>query len=182
MGRWGCGKLGYPIPRGSVELDDLDKRLINLLQKDCRTTLNVLASRLRTSNSTVHYRIRRLETEQLIEGYYARINAGKVKKAHAAIVLTRAKPGLGSKGRVTVARQIAAIPGIWAVYAVFGEYDYIFIVRANDGRGLGERIGRVAQLPSIERTCTLVVDIPVKEDPRIELEEKLPEMASKRAA
>lgn len=172
----------YPIPRGTVELDELDKRLINLLQEDCRAPLNVLASRLRTSKSTVHYRIRRLETERLIEGYYARINAGKVKKAHAAIVLTRAKPGLSSKGRVTAARQIAAIPGIWAVYAVFGEYDYIFLVRGNDGRELAERISRVAQLPTIERTCTQIVDIPVKEDPRITLEEKWPKRISKRAA
>lgn len=168
---WGCGKLVYPIPRATVELDELDKRLINLLQEDCRTPLNKLASRLRTSKSTVHYRIRRLENEQLIEGYYARINAGKVKKEHAAVVLTRAKPGLSSKGRVAVARQIAAIPGIWAVYAVFGEYDYIFLVRGNDGRELAERVSRVAQLPTIEHTCTQIVELPVKEDPRIELEE-----------
>lgn len=154
----------------TVELDDLDKRLINLLQEDCRTPLNVLARKLGTSKSTVHYRIRRLETERLIEGYYARISAAKVSKEYAAIVLTRARPGLGLKGRLATAHQIAALSGVWAVYAVFGEYDYIFLVRADNRAQLAEKVNRVTQLPNIERTNSQIVEILVKEDPRIMLD------------
>ena len=165
---WGFGKLTNPKTPATV--DDLDKRLINLLQEDCRTPLNVLARKLGTSKSTVHYRIRRLETEHLIEGYYARISAAKVRKEYAAVVLTRARPGLGLKKRSATAQQISRIPGVWAVYAVFGEYDYIFLVRADNREQLAEKVNQVTQLPNIERTNSQIVEILAKEDPRILLD------------
>ena len=132
----------------------------------------MLAKRLGTSKSTVHYRIRRLETEGVIEGYYARVSPSKLRKEYAAVVLTSARPGLGLVERMKTGRQIALIPGVWGVYAVFGEYDYIFLVRADNREQLALKVNLVTRLKNIERTNSQIIEILIKEDPRVELEEK----------
>lgn len=160
-------------PDGPVELDELDRRLIRILQEDCRTPLEVLAKRLGTSRSTIHYRIRRLKHDRVIEGYYAKVSPSRLRKEYAAIVLTRARPGIGLVERVKTGRQIALIPGVWGVYVVFGEYDYIFLVRADNREQLAQKVNLVTKLKNIERTNSQIVEILIKEDPRIDLEENL---------
>ena len=157
---------------GPDELDELDMRLLRFLQEDSRTPLGVLAKRLGTSKSTVHYRIRRLESARVIEGYYARVSPSKLKKEYAAVVLTRAKPGLGLVDRIKTGRQIALISGVWGVYAVFGEYDYIFLVRADNREQLAQKVNLVTRLKNIERTNSQIVELLIKEDPRVDLEKK----------
>lgn len=151
-----------------LELDTLDKRLIALLQKDCRTPLDTLAKTLGTSKSTVHYRIRRLEKEGVIEGYYAHISPAKLKKEYASVVFTRAKAGMGLQQRIKTGRAIASIPGVWCVYSVFGEYDYIFLVRADTREDLSEKVHAVHTMKNIERTDSQIVELLIKEDPRLE--------------
>jgi len=154
--------------KSELELDTIDKRLIALLQKDCRTPLDRLAKALGTSKSTVHYRIRRLEKEGVIEGYYAHISPAKLKKEYASVVFTRAKPGMDLQQRIKTGRAIASIPGVWCVYSVFGEYDFIFLVRADSREDLSEKVHFVQTMKSIERTDSQIVDFLIKEDPRLE--------------
>jgi len=151
-------------------LDDLDRRVIVELQKDCRAPLVNLARKLGTSKSTVHYRISRLEKEGVITGYYAHISPLRLRKEYAAIVLTQARVGIGLRGRLRIGRQIAAVPGVWSVYAVFGEYDFIFLVRADSRQDLAEKVNAVTAMRGVERTNSQIVEIAVKEDPRVEIE------------
>ena len=99
------------------------------------------------------------------------MSSSKLRKEYAAIVLTRARPGIGLVQRVKTGQQVASIPGVWSVYAVFGEYDYIFLVRANSREHLAEKVNLVTKLKNIERTNSQIVEILIKEDPRIDLEE-----------
>jgi DNA-binding Lrp family transcriptional regulator len=163
-----------------IDLDDLDRRVIVSLQEDCRAPLETLAKKLSTSKSTVHYRIKRLEAEGVIEGYYAKISPSKLRKEYAAIVLTRARPGIGLRDRLRIGKEIAGVTGVWCVYAVFGDYDFIFLVRANSRDDLAEKVNAVAIIRDIERTNSQIVEIVVKEDPRVELDSVRKTSKSKR--
>jgi DNA-binding Lrp family transcriptional regulator len=132
----------------------------------------ILASKLGTSKSTIHYRVSRLEKEGIIEGYYAHISPLKLNKEYAAVVLTRARTGIGLRGRMRIGRQIAVVPGVWGVYAVFGEYDFIFLVRADSRQDLAEKVNEVTTIRDVERTNSQIVEIVIKEDPRIEINER----------
>ena len=152
-----------------LPLDELDRRVITELQKDCRAPLTSLAKKLGTSKSTIHYRICRLEKEGVVVGYYAQVSPLRLEKEYAAIVLTRARVGMGLEDRLKIGRKIAAVPGVWAVYAVFGEYDFIFLVRADSRQDLAEKVNAVTALRGVERTNSQIVEIAIKEDPRIEV-------------
>lgn len=149
------------------ELDRIDIQILQALQEDCRTPLENIAKKLGVPKSTIHYRIRRLERSGIIEDYFAKVNATKVGKDYLLVVLVRAKYGPHYHERI--GRRIAAIPGVWAVYYVLGDIDFVLLIRANDREDYMHKLERIISMPDIERTSTQVVAKVVKEDPRISL-------------
>ncbi len=54
--------------------DDLNRRIVSLLQQEGRISHAELAERLGVSRPTVIERIKRLEADGIIEGYTARVS------------------------------------------------------------------------------------------------------------
>lgn len=57
----------------AYELDDVDRRLLNLLQQDARYTAIELAEEVGVSDNTIHNRMDRLEEAGVITGYNAAV-------------------------------------------------------------------------------------------------------------
>lgn len=148
-------------------LDELDKEILKILQMDCRTSLEKIAKKLGVPKSTVHYRIRRLEAEKIIEGYYAKVNATKLGKDYVTITLVRAK--YGPDYHEKLGNILAQIPGVWAVYFVFGDTDFIVLTKSDNREDFLKKLENMMNMKEIERTNTQVVAKTLKEDPRIEL-------------
>jgi DNA-binding Lrp family transcriptional regulator len=148
-------------------LDKIDVQILQALQENCRTPLEAIARNLGGPKSTVHYRIHRLEQAGVIEDYFAKVNATKVGKDYLVVVLVRGR--YGPQYHERIGRRIAAIPGVWAVYYVLGDNDFILLVRANDREDYMRKLERIINMPDIERTATQVVAKVIKEDPRIAL-------------
>lgn len=148
-------------------LDKIDIQILQALQDDCRILLEDCAKRLGVPKSTVHYRIRRLERKGIIEHYYAKVNTTKVGKEFLAVVLIRGRYGPGYYERI--GRGIAAISGVWAVYYVLGDNDFVVLMRANDRDDIMRKLERINSVPDIERITTQVVAKVIKEDFRISL-------------
>jgi DNA-binding Lrp family transcriptional regulator len=134
---------------------------------DCRTSLEKIAKKLGVPKSTVHYRIRRLEAEKIIEGYYAKVNATKLGKDYVTITLVRAK--YGPDYHEKLGNILAQIPGVWAVYFVFGDTDFIVLTKSDNREDFLKKLENMMNMKEIERTNTQVVAKTLKEDPRIEL-------------
>ena len=150
-----------------VQLDDVDVEILKILQKDCRVTLDQMSKMLNVPKSTLHYRIKRLEKQGVIEGYYAKINPAKLGKEYITVTLVRAKYGPGYHKKV--GEKLAKLPGVWAVYFVLGETDFIILTRSNSRETFMKTLEQMINSKEIERTSTMVVTEIIKEDPRIEL-------------
>jgi Lrp/AsnC family transcriptional regulator len=59
-------------------LDETDKKILELLQKDAQLTLKDMATQINLSLTPVHDRVKRLEKEGYIEQYVALLNKKKV--------------------------------------------------------------------------------------------------------
>ncbi|MGA8905238.1 MAG: Lrp/AsnC family transcriptional regulator [Candidatus Bathyarchaeia archaeon] len=149
-----------------AKLDKIDRTLLKILQKDSRVPLQVIAKRLGIPKSTVHYRISRLEREKVIEGYYAKLNPARLGYDYLAVVLVRAK--YGPRYHQKVGLRLSKIPGVWAVYYVLGDLDFIVLIRALDRDDYIKKLERLSNMSDIERTSTQVVAKILKEDPRME--------------
>lgn len=147
-------------------LDETDVQILKTLQRDCRTPFGEIADKLGVPKSTVHYRLKRLEREKIIEGYYAKINSAKLGKDYLTVTLVRAKYGPGYHEKV--GRKIALVPGVWGVYFIFGENDFIVLARSDNREDYMHKLENIMNMKEIERTNTQVVARILKEDPRIE--------------
>jgi Lrp/AsnC family leucine-responsive transcriptional regulator len=146
-------------------MDRIDFSILRLIQDDCRVPLDKLADRLGIPKSTLHYRIKRLEEVGVIEGYHARVNPLTLGKDYVAIILLKAK--YGPRYHQRVGKKIASVPGVWAVYYVFGEYDFIVMIRSADREEYMKNLETLINMPDVERTNTQIVGKIIKEDVRV---------------
>jgi len=151
----------------SFSIDETDREILRILQSDARTTLEQIAKRLKLSKSTVHYRVRKLENAGIIEGYYAKLNPGKLGRGYEAVTLVRAKfsPSYHEK----LGQKLAQLPGVWAVYLTFGDNDFTIMTRGIGRDDLMTAIENLTKIRGIERTSSQLVVKTIKEDPRLEI-------------
>ena len=158
-------------PRRSL-LDNTDKKILNILTKDCNIPLDKIAKMLDISKSTVHYRIKRLKSEKIIDGYHAKINFSQLGDDFQAIIQIRAKY---SENYVeNLGKELAKIQGVWAIYNVLGDNDFIVMIRAVNRDELMSRLEEMRKTNLIERTNTTVIARILKEEERLFFESEIP--------
>ena len=115
----------------AVALDDHDRRLLTLLQRDASVTAEVLGSDLGLSASTVQRRIKRLRETGVIEREVAIVNTDAVGKRMTFIV--GVKVDFGQKAGVdALQKKLLADPRTQQAYYVTGEVDLILTVVVQD--------------------------------------------------
>ena len=115
----------------AVALDDHDRRLLTLLQRDTTVTAEVLGSDLGLSASTVQRRIKRLRETGVIEREVAIIITDAVGKRMTFIV--GVKVDFGQKAGVdALQKKLLADPRTQQAYYVTGEVDLILAVVVQD--------------------------------------------------
>lgn len=115
----------------AIALDDHDRRLLTLLQRDTTVTAEMLGSDLGLSASTVQRRIKRLRATGVIEREVAIINTDAVGKRMTFIV--GVKVDFGQKAGVdALQKTLLADPRTQQAYYVTGEVDLILTVVVQD--------------------------------------------------
>jgi DNA-binding Lrp family transcriptional regulator len=144
-------------------MDDLDIRILRVLNENARMSFRQMAKELKVSMSTVSNRVRRLEEEGIIKGYAPVLDPHKMGLDLQVIVGVRI-----SKGKlIDVQNQIATYPAVFGVYDITGDWDSIVITRFRNRRELNTFIKWVLSLDHVERTYTQMVLNIVKEEARV---------------
>ena len=114
-----------------IDLDDIDRALVQALSRDARQSASALGKRLGLSQPATWRRIRRLEEAGILDGKRLRLNAEKL--GFGVTVFLGIK--LATKGLVSLddfERAVTAIPEVQTVEHVLGLYDYRLRVVARD--------------------------------------------------
>jgi DNA-binding Lrp family transcriptional regulator len=107
-----------------MELDRSDLKLLDLLQRDGRTTVQALSEAIHLSARATLNRVRKLEAEGLIEGYRAMVN----RAALGEQICVFAEIGLKDQRQAVVQRfekRMASAPEVVGCWVVSGRYDYL---------------------------------------------------------
>jgi len=147
----------------SGALDDLDLRILRLLNADARKSFREIAKAVDASLSTVSNRVRKLEEEGIITGYAPIVNEGRLGYDVLAVVGVKIHKGK----LLDVQRRIAKDDRVTHVYDVTGEWDSIVVVRLKNTRELDAFIKRLGSMEYVENTYTQVVLNVVKEERRV---------------
>jgi Lrp/AsnC family leucine-responsive transcriptional regulator len=125
------------------ELDRVDRQLLALLQSDGRLTVADLARTVNLTLTPCLERVRRLEREGFIEGYFARLSPqrlGQQMLAFTEVTLDHATPDVFKRFKETV----LLVDEIVECHMVAGGFDYLIKTRVEDldeyRRVLGDKI------------------------------------------
>jgi len=83
------------IPVGGVDmaqLDDLDRAILRILKEDARLTISEIAERLNRPESTIHFRIKKLQERNIIDKYTIVLGKDLQPKALALVYIQAETP------------------------------------------------------------------------------------------
>jgi len=144
-------------------MDEVDRKIIGLLQEDARISFSRIAGKLGISVGTAYNRIKSLEESGVLKGYTAIVDPVKLGQTLTAIVLVQAD----GKHLVEVEREVSKIDNVICVYDITGDYDIAVVARFKDRFSLNTFIKNLLKMPYVKRTVTNVVLNVVKEDFRV---------------
>lgn len=144
----------------NIELDNIDKQIIEILTKDAKAKLHVIAKALQLPASTVHFRIQRLEKDQLIK-HTLQLNYNKLGLIIKAIVIVNvSQRDIRLKGltQSNIAKEISKIYGVESVDIITGEGDLIVVARTRNIEELNNLLlQKIQGVYGIENTKTMIV-------------------------
>lgn len=134
-----------------IELDAMDRRLLQALQKRGRLSNAELSAEVALSPSACHRRVARLEREGVIAGYAALLDREAVgRRVTVFVEITLA----GQTEEAFDAFEVAVgrIPEILECHMTAGSADYLLKVVAADSEDFaGLHRGRLAKLPGVAK-------------------------------
>ena len=135
-------------------LDDIDRKILEILQADGRTTNVELARRIIMAPSAAFERVRRLEQRGVITGYAARVNPRAVDRPLLAYVLVRSDERINSS---SAGEALARVPEVLEVHHVAGQDSYLVKVRVKDPEALGKLLrDRFGAIDSVRSTQSII--------------------------
>jgi Lrp/AsnC family transcriptional regulator for asnA, asnC and gidA len=148
-----------------VELDEVDRKILEILQRNARTPLKRIASALGVSEGTVHIRLRRLIANGVIKGFYTILDEEKLGYTVKAIVALKADPSIYSR----ILESLKEIEGVTEIYDVTGEYYAILKVKTTSREELASIIDRIGSIKGVQSTSTMIILRTIKEDPTLKV-------------
>lgn len=141
--------------------DDIDRQIVNIIQKDARISVAEIARQLGMAPSGILERVRKLEARGVIRGYEARLDPQALGRGLLAFVFVRADERVGSGA---TGELLAAIPDVQEVHHIAGEDCYLVKVRVANTEALARLLrDSVGALDAVRSTRTTIVLTTLKE-------------------
>ena len=151
-------------------MDELDHRIVDLLQRDGRATQLELSRSVGLSQPAVAERIRKLEERGVITGYTARVDASKLGKDITAFIGVSIEHPKYFDG---FARKVLAMPEVLETHRVAGQDSYILKVRTRNTKTLDTLLVETLRvIAGVTRTHTTIVLTSIKEGTHIHVSDE----------
>jgi Lrp/AsnC family leucine-responsive transcriptional regulator len=136
------------------ELDDIDRQLLALLQKDDRLSLADLGKNVGLAASSVNERVKRLVTRGVIEGFHAHV----VPEALGLDLLAFVFVGWSDpEVEAPFLARVHASAAVLECHHVTGSWNYLLKVRLPNTRDLERFLANVIKVvPGVQRTETII--------------------------
>lgn len=138
----------------SRPLDDVDRNILALLRGNAKLTFNELGAQVGLSSTAVKRRVDRLQRDQVIVGYGARIDPRALGEGIEALIevycADRTAPA-------DVGSSLLGLAQVVSAFTVSGEADAVVRARVESIADLERFVERLRRDPNVVRTKTLIV-------------------------
>lgn len=146
------------IPRMRKNLDDIDIRILDVLQEDSTISMEALSERVHLSRNACWRRVKQMEDAGVIRGHVALVDPDALGLGLSVIVMIRTK----EHSRDWLAKfenAVKSLPEIIGAHRMSGDLDYVLRVRVADVAGYDRFYQRlIARVPLSEVSASFVMD------------------------
>jgi DNA-binding Lrp family transcriptional regulator len=136
-----------------AELDDIDIRILDLLQHDARTTTKEMADKLGLTVTPVSVRIRKLEEAGYIKRYVAILDKDKIEKSLIAFTSIQLREHSQDALR-SFEKAIAKMREVMECHRLTGRTDFLLKIAIRDmneyNNFLMEKLAKLANIGSVQ--------------------------------
>ncbi|MBI5002117.1 Lrp/AsnC family transcriptional regulator [Candidatus Woesearchaeota archaeon] len=144
----------------TYELDNIDKRIIEVLQEHGEYTTRKIAKKLLLPTTTVYNRVKRLKKEQIIKNFTINLDHKKIGRNFVVYVLISVNLPLlkqKKKSQYDLMNEMKRFSFVEHVDIVSGTVDMICIIRVHDVEEFDEVITqKIQMLEGVNRTQSLI--------------------------
>jgi Lrp/AsnC family leucine-responsive transcriptional regulator len=145
------------------ELDRTDKKILDILQRNGRISITDLAEQVGLSATPCAERIRRMERDGVITGYYARVDPAALGLSLLVFVEIKLSAKSGDVFD-KVKKQLQFVPEVLECHLVSGDFDYLVKARIREMSEYRRLLGDLLKkLPASAESRSYVVMEEVKE-------------------
>jgi Lrp/AsnC family leucine-responsive transcriptional regulator len=129
-----------------MSVDKFDLAILKVLQEDARASLQAISARVGLSSTPCWARIKRMESEGVIQGYTVRVDPASIGLSETVIVQVTLESHT-DETLYEFGKLLEQIPEVMEAYLVSGDYDYYIRIAVRDTRDyerlLRERLYRI---------------------------------------
>ncbi|MEM6802690.1 MAG: Lrp/AsnC family transcriptional regulator [Bacteroidota bacterium] len=155
-----------------IKLDQIDRRILKLLQEDCRVTIKEMSFRFSLSSTPIFNRVKRMEKAGIIDKYVAILNPEKIGKKFSAFCHVSLK----DHSKSLVQKFVDTVNGLNEVmecHYVTGNADFILKIITKDIEAYNQFIiDKLFQIENISKVESLISMAVSKKTHVIDLEEE----------
>lgn len=152
------------------KLDEIDLRILAMLQKDGRISITDLAQQVELTPPTVQRRVKLLEEAGYIKGYVALLDPIKLNLPVAAFIFVETMAACNIE---EVGRDLRALPGVQEMHNLIGEWCFLLKVRTASPQMLEDLLHRrIRQVAGVRRTQTILATTSPYETTQLPLPER----------
>ena len=140
--------------KNGISLDELDKKILSILQKNARNSVSNIAEKINLSVPATSDRIKKLEDLDIIKGYKAIINAQKIGLDLSALITIVSESSSNYEQIVKHANQMNEIV---ECFATTGRGSHILIIQTQNTQSLEKLLRKNQAWPNVIRTETQII-------------------------
>jgi Lrp/AsnC family leucine-responsive transcriptional regulator len=149
-------------------MDNFDIEIINILQTNAKISIVELGKQIGLSTTATKERVKKLENEGIITGYYASLNHKKVGNGITAFITVP----VGDIPILEMGQRLSAINEVLECHKVTGNTCYLLKVKVRDSEHLEELVDYINHfakntytylvLSTLKETCNYKINQEVK--------------------
>jgi Lrp/AsnC family leucine-responsive transcriptional regulator len=137
-----------------ASLDDIDRTILDALQRDCKTPLAKLGEQVGLGAPAVLDRVRKLESAGVIAGYHAALDGRRLGLDITAFVGVSINYPKDIRGFL---ERVATRPEVLECHHVTGGHTLLLKVKTANTASLERAISALREIDGVTRTETMVV-------------------------
>jgi Lrp/AsnC family transcriptional regulator, leucine-responsive regulatory protein len=145
-------------------LDERDRQILDILQDDARATFGQIGERVGLAASSVHNRIRKLQSAGVIRAFRADVDPEAVGLFVTAMVSVMP---LDARQPDDLPERVREFPEVEACHSVAGDENYILKVRTRTTAELEDLLRRLREKGGVNTRTTIVLSTPFEHRPLV---------------